>query len=370
MRVIGRRHRPCPPCPVIPAKAGIQARMRLPEGRDRVWPCIIERRENYDGNLSETDHGGRGVLRRTAAGARDRRRNRRAVDVSGAPRSAERGRATPSGPRCSASSRWRIRARGSRTSACTRRRRGNGAARARGRFPERGVVEVKAADDDAWLTAEGAQVTRYWNRYRLVLVTNTRDFVLVGQDTAGNAVKLETFRLTQYRRGIRATLGNAPRVRTAGRRGAGRVPVPRAVAKRGHRRPERPRLAAGLLRPRRPCACRSGGRCALADHLARGAGGGTRRSLRGRARRCLLPFDAGADAVLRHLLRLGAVGEADPAPNDAVRLAYGGLASARAGFAGVVSTDLRPRPAAAAGPCGSAGLDGGSAQPGGHGRFL
>ena len=65
-----------------------------------------------------------------------------------------------------------------------------------GQIPERGVVEVKAADDDAWLTAEGAQVTRYWNRYRLVLVTNTRDFVLVGQDTAGNAVKLETFRLT------------------------------------------------------------------------------------------------------------------------------------------------------------------------------
>ena len=66
-----------------------------------------------------------------------------------------------------------------------------------GQIPERGVVEVKAADDDAWLTAEGAQVTRYWNRYHLVLVTNTRDFVLVGQDAAGNAVKLETFRLTE-----------------------------------------------------------------------------------------------------------------------------------------------------------------------------
>ena len=66
-----------------------------------------------------------------------------------------------------------------------------------GQIPERGVVEVKAADDDAWLTAAGAQVTRYWNRYRLVLVTNTRDFVLVGQDAAGNAVKLETFRLTE-----------------------------------------------------------------------------------------------------------------------------------------------------------------------------
>ncbi len=64
-----------------------------------------------------------------------------------------------------------------------------------GQTPERGVVEVKAADDDAWLTAAGDQVSRYWNRYRLVLVTNTRDFVLVGEDAAGRAAKLETFRL-------------------------------------------------------------------------------------------------------------------------------------------------------------------------------
>ena len=61
--------------------------------------------------------------------------------------------------------------------------------------PERGVVEVKAADDDVWLTAAGGQVSRYWKRYRLVLVTNTRDFVLVGEDAAGHAAKLETLRL-------------------------------------------------------------------------------------------------------------------------------------------------------------------------------
>ena len=64
-----------------------------------------------------------------------------------------------------------------------------------GQTPERGVVEVKAADDDAWLTAVGGQVSRYWGRYRLVLVTNTRDFVLVGEDAAGRPAKLETFRL-------------------------------------------------------------------------------------------------------------------------------------------------------------------------------
>ena len=64
-----------------------------------------------------------------------------------------------------------------------------------GQVPERGVVEVKAAGDDAWLAAAGDQVSRYWGRYRLVLVTNTRDFVLVGEDAAGRPTKLETFRL-------------------------------------------------------------------------------------------------------------------------------------------------------------------------------
>ena len=64
-----------------------------------------------------------------------------------------------------------------------------------GQTPERGVVEVKPADDDAWLTAAGDQVSRYWGRYRLVLVTNTRDFVLVSEAGSGHPAKLETFRL-------------------------------------------------------------------------------------------------------------------------------------------------------------------------------
>ena len=64
-----------------------------------------------------------------------------------------------------------------------------------GQTPERGVVEVKPVDDDAWLTASGDQVSRYWGRYGLVLVTNTRDFVLLGEDASGGPAKLETFRL-------------------------------------------------------------------------------------------------------------------------------------------------------------------------------
>ena len=54
---------------------------------------------------------------------------------------------------------------------------------------------MKPASDDAWLTAESGQVSKYWDLYRLVLVTNTRDFVLLGEDAHGNPAKLETFRL-------------------------------------------------------------------------------------------------------------------------------------------------------------------------------
>ena len=75
-----------------------------------------------------------------------------------------------------------------------------------GQVPERGVVEVKPAGDDAWLTADSDQVSRYWGRYRLVLVTNTRDFVLVGEDAQGNPVKLETFRLAESEQAFHSRL--------------------------------------------------------------------------------------------------------------------------------------------------------------------
>ena len=57
------------------------------------------------------------------------------------------------------------------------------------------MVEVNSPDEDAWRTAESDQVSWYWNRYGLVLVTNTRDFLLLGGDASGNPAKLETFSL-------------------------------------------------------------------------------------------------------------------------------------------------------------------------------
>ena len=88
-----------------------------------------------------------------------------------------------------------------------------------GQVPERGVVEVKPAGDDAWLTADSEQVSRYWGLYRLVLVTNTRDFVLVGEDAQGNPVKLETFRLADSEQAFHSRL-ETPRS-FAGKIGAG-----------------------------------------------------------------------------------------------------------------------------------------------------
>jgi hypothetical protein len=66
-----------------------------------------------------------------------------------------------------------------------------------GQLPSRGVIEVKPVKKDAWFTAEGEQVSRYWGKYRQVLVTNYRDFLLVGQDAEGKPAKLEPFHLAE-----------------------------------------------------------------------------------------------------------------------------------------------------------------------------
>ena len=64
-----------------------------------------------------------------------------------------------------------------------------------GQVPERGVVEVKSSHEDVQAWAVREQVGRYWTRYRLVLVTNLREFMLVGDDAQGHEATLESFRL-------------------------------------------------------------------------------------------------------------------------------------------------------------------------------
>ena len=108
--------------------------------------------------------------------------------------------------------------------------------------------------------------------------------------------------------GLPPQVGEAARLRPRGRGRLGRVPVPGALASGGTGRAEGRGVAARLLCPGRSCAGGGGGRRAVARSGAQGAGRGARGALRGREGCALLPFDPGADAVLRGLLRLGAVG--------------------------------------------------------------
>jgi Type ISP C-terminal specificity domain/N-6 DNA Methylase len=60
--------------------------------------------------------------------------------------------------------------------------------------PARGVLEVKAPGEAVDFTAASAQVAKYWDRYRLVLVTNLRAWLLIGE-RAGRRVALERYTL-------------------------------------------------------------------------------------------------------------------------------------------------------------------------------
>src|SRR5450756_409722 len=64
-----------------------------------------------------------------------------------------------------------------------------------GQLPARGALEAKPVGDDARMVAESEQVRRYLEKYRQVLVTTYREFVLVGYDADGQAASLESFSL-------------------------------------------------------------------------------------------------------------------------------------------------------------------------------
>jgi hypothetical protein len=64
-------------------------------------------------------------------------------------------------------------------------------------LPARGVIEIKGTGDEVRKIAASEQVLRYLGRYGQVLVTNYRDFLLVGRGADGNPVHLETYRLAK-----------------------------------------------------------------------------------------------------------------------------------------------------------------------------
>jgi hypothetical protein len=63
--------------------------------------------------------------------------------------------------------------------------------------PSRGVIEAKPPAEDVRRVAGTEQVEKYWKRYGMVLVTNFRAFVLVGQGPTGKPCVLESFTLAE-----------------------------------------------------------------------------------------------------------------------------------------------------------------------------
>ena len=63
--------------------------------------------------------------------------------------------------------------------------------------PDRGVVEVKGSEADLDQLIASAQVTKYWQAHHLVLVTNLRQFALVGENSSGTKTTLERCALAE-----------------------------------------------------------------------------------------------------------------------------------------------------------------------------
>lgn len=62
-----------------------------------------------------------------------------------------------------------------------------------GQLPSRGCIEIKSTLEDLDAIVESEQVRRYVSRYRQVLITNYREFILVGLDVDENLIKKERF---------------------------------------------------------------------------------------------------------------------------------------------------------------------------------
>ncbi|HEX8736517.1 MAG TPA: hypothetical protein VF721_14400 [Pyrinomonadaceae bacterium] len=62
-----------------------------------------------------------------------------------------------------------------------------------GQLPERGCAEIKSTREDVLKIAASEQVAKYLEFYGAVLVTNYRDFLLIGKDAHGKAEHLERF---------------------------------------------------------------------------------------------------------------------------------------------------------------------------------
>lgn len=80
--------------------------------------------------------------------------------------------------------------------------------------PARGVIEVKSPAEPVNDTATTKQISKYWDRYKLVLVTNLRDWLLIGE-RGGQRVTLERFTLAADEDSFWALTSHPARAQTA-----------------------------------------------------------------------------------------------------------------------------------------------------------
>lgn len=80
--------------------------------------------------------------------------------------------------------------------------------------PARGVIEVKSPAEPVNDTATSQQISKYWDRYKLVLVTNLRDWLLIGE-RGGQRVTLERFTLAADETGFWALAAHPAKAQAA-----------------------------------------------------------------------------------------------------------------------------------------------------------
>jgi len=119
-----------------------------------------------------------------------------------------------------------------------------------GQVPQRGAIEVKPPNANAREVARGEQVAKYLEKYRQVLVTSYREFVLVGYDAEGRATPLESYSLASSETDFLDTRRAAPQGRCRPRRAPRRVPQTSDAAPGADCSSAGARLVSGQLRAR------------------------------------------------------------------------------------------------------------------------
>ena len=179
-----------------------------------------------------------------------------------------------------------------------------------GQVPQRGAIEVKPPSANAREVARGEQVAKYLEKYRQVLVTSYREFVLVGYDAEGKAKALESYSLASNETDF-WTVASQPR-KAAAAHGERLADFLKRAMLRQAQIVAPQELAWFLASYAREARARveEGGDLPALVTTAPGARTSPRHDLRGRARRPLLPFDARPDPLLRAVCRLGILGRA------------------------------------------------------------